>query len=223
MRIPLARYGRREIVLFGGGSAVLVAVCFATGVPWLAPVPAFLLLFTLYFFRDPERSIPGGEDVVVAPADGKVVAITDVEDEEYIGGPAKRIDIFLAVYSVHVNRVPLAGEVRYVKDRDGFCHNATKLDAGGTNKARSVGFVAKKGGFPFLVRPIVGSIARRIVCPVSEGDVFARGERFGMIKFGSRTQLSIPASIPFDVKVKVGDRVRGGASVIGVIGEARAT
>ncbi|MHC4470771.1 MAG: phosphatidylserine decarboxylase [Planctomycetota bacterium] len=219
MRIPLARYGRKEIVLFGGVAAVLVVLCPLLGALWLAPLPALFLLFVLYFFRDPERRIPEGDGVVVAPADGKVIGITDVEDEEHIGGPAKRIDIFLAVYNVHVNRAPLAGEVDFLADRDGYYHSAFKPDAAGGNKARLVGFTAARGGFPFLVRQIVGSVARRIVSPVKEGDRLARGERFGMIKFGSRTALSIPADVPFDVKVKIGDRVRGGASVLGVIRE----
>jgi len=220
MRIPLTGYGVKELVLYGGGALVLLILSIYAGWPWLAPVPALALVFVISFFRDPEREIPEGEGVVVAPADGRIISIEDVEEEEHICGPARRIDIFLAVYNVHVNRAPLAGEVSFVADRDGYYHSAFKPAAAGKNKARLVGFTAEKGGFPVLVRQIVGSVARRIVSPVREGDRFRRGERFGMIKFGSRTSLSIPADVPFDVKVEIGDRVRGGATVLGVIREA---
>jgi phosphatidylserine decarboxylase len=217
MRIPLARYGLREIVLFGGGSLVATVALSVFGPVWLVPIPAFFLVFTLYFFRDPTRKIPEGEGVIVAPADGRVMAITDVPNEEFIDGPAKRIDIFLAVYNVHVNRMPLPGEVKHVGDRDGPYLSALKIEAGEKNAARTLGVVADEGGFRFMVRPIVGAIARRIVCPVSVGDRFSRGERFGMIKFGSRTQIAIPADVPFDVRVEVGDKVQGGLTVLGVV------
>lgn len=217
MRIPLARYGLREIVLFGAGSLVATVALAVFGPVWLIPIPAFFLVFTLYFFRDPTRTIPEGEGVIVAPADGRVMAITDVPNEEFIDGPAKRIDIFLAVYNVHVNRMPLPGEVKHVGDRDGPYLSALKIEAGEKNAARTLGVVADEGGFRFMVRPIVGAIARRIVCPVRVGDRFARGERFGMIKFGSRTQIAIPADVPFDVRVEVGDKVQGGLTVLGVV------
>jgi phosphatidylserine decarboxylase len=176
-----------------------------------------LLLFTIWFFRDPTRRIPDEPGAVVAPADGKIVRIEEMEEEEFIGGPATRIDIFLAVYNVHVNRASLAGEVRYLADRDGPYLNAMNLAAGAENKAKTIGFVAEDGGFRFVVRQIVGAVARRIVCDAREGERYGRGERIGMIKFGSRTQLSISKAAEFEVRVKVGDRVRGGATVLGVI------
>jgi len=217
MRIPLARYGRKEIVLFGGGSLVAGVALVILGFWPFASIPLVVLSFVLYFFRDPERQVPDGDGVVVAPADGKVIAISEVPEEEFIDGPALRIDIFLRVYDVHVNRMPLPGEVHYIADRDGPFLNAMKIRAGEENAARTVGMVADEGGFKFVVRPIVGAIARRIVCPVSEGDRFSRGERFGMIKFGSRTQLAIPIDVPFDVRVKVGDKVQGAKTVLGVV------
>jgi phosphatidylserine decarboxylase len=217
MRIPLARYGRREVVLYGGASVVAGVVLVLTGLWYVAFLPLLGLLFVLFFFRDPERRVPEGAGVVVAPADGKVIAIREVEHEEYLDGPALRIDIFLAVTNVHVNRMPLPGEVAYVADRDGPYLSALKIEAGDENRARTVGLIAEEGGFPFVVRPIVGAIARRIVCPVEKGDRFARGERFGMIKFGSRTQLAIPADVPFDLAVKVGDKVQGAKTVLGIV------
>ena len=217
MRIPLARYGLREILLFGGGSLGATIAFALTGLWFLIPVGLFGVAFVLYFFRDPERAVPEGAGVVVAPADGKVIAITEVPQEEFIEGPALRIDIFLAVYNVHVNRTPIAGEVAYVADRDGPFLNALKIKAGDENAARTVGFVADEGGFRYVVRPIVGAIARRIVCPVVKGDKFGRGERFGMIKFGSRTQIAIPVNVPFDVRVKVGDKVQGAKTILGIV------
>jgi len=216
MRIPLTPYGLKELLLYGGGTLLLAAACFPLGVPWLAVVPGFLFLFVLSFFRDFDRKIPGGEGVIVSPADGKIDRICEVEDEEFIGGRALRIDIFLAVYSVHVNRMPLAGEVQYTAYEEGVYRNAINPDCAEVNQNRTIGMIADDGGFRVVVRQIVGAIARRIVSPVSEGDRFARGERFGMIKFGSRTQFSIAADVPFEVKVSVGDRVKGGATVLGI-------
>lgn len=218
MRIPLTRYGAREILLFGGGSVIAIIACLGLGVPWLAPLPALLLLAILSFFRDPSREIPTAEGVVVAPADGKIVAMSELPGEEYLKGPVRRIDIFLAVYNVHVNRAPLAGEVLYTADRDGTYLSALGLDAGDENRARTIGFVATEGGTPFLVRQIVGAIARRIVTAVAKGDQVRRGQRIGMLKFGSRTQFALPANVPFDCRVKVGDKVKGGSTVLGYLG-----
>ncbi len=218
MWIPVTPYGGSTLLLFGGVSAAGVAACVLLGVPWLAPVPAFVLLATLAFFRDPPRRIPDEPGVVVAPADGKIVAVTELEREEFIDGPAVRIDIFLAVYNVHVNRAPLPGTVRSVVHRSGPSINALDLAAGDKNEARCIGFEADEGGFRFVVRQIVGAIARRIVTGVSPGDHLGRGQRFGMLKFGSRTQLSIPKGAGLTLAVKVGDRVRGGSSVLGRVG-----
>ena len=217
MRVPLTLYGLKEILLFGGCFALLTALAIVLGAPWLAPIPALGLVFVLSFFRDPNRRIPSEEGLVVSPADGKVVAITDLDDEEFIEGPAKRIDIFLAVYHVHINRAPIAGEVAYIKHRDGPYLNAMKISAGAENEAKSVGIRADQG-FRYLVRQIVGAVARRIVTATEEGDRLARGQRFGMLKFGSRTQLSIPADVPFTVDVEVGDIVKAGETVLGRIG-----
>ncbi len=209
-------YGLKEILLFGGCFASLAALAVLTGWPWLAAIPVLGVVFVLSFFRDPTRRIPMEEGLVVAPADGKVVAITDLDDEEFIEGPAKRIDIFLAVYNVHVNRAPIAGKVGYIKHRDGPYLNALNISAGAKNQAKSVGITAD-AGFRYLVRQIVGAVARRIVTAVREGDRLDRGQRFGMLKFGSRTQLSIPADVPFTIDVKVGDIVKGGETVLGRI------
>lgn len=217
MKLPLTVYGVREILLAGVLGAAAIAICVLAGVPLLAIVPGLIMLAVLAFFRDPTRRIPDEAGAVVSPADGKIVAITEVPTEEYLERPALRIDIFLSVHNVHVNRAPLAAEVAYIADRDGPALNALKIEAGEQNRAKTVGFVAADGDFPFLVRQIVGAIARRIVCATNVGDRLDLGQRFGMLKFGSRTQLALPADVAFDVRVKVGDKVRGGATVLGTV------
>jgi phosphatidylserine decarboxylase len=191
--------------------------------PAAASAPALLALFTLWFFRDPERAIPPGDEVIVSPADGTVADIEEVDEPEYLGGKALRVGIFLSVFNVHVNRTPLAGTVAMVKYRPGKYLAAFNDKASTDNEANSVGLETtfKNGdGTPLrvLVKQIAGLIARRIVCACSESQQLQRGERFGMIKFGSRTELYLPTGTVSDLRVKVGDKVRGGATVIGILG-----
>ena len=117
-----------------------------------------------------------------------------------------------------MNRAPVAGEVKYIESRDGAFLNALHMEAGERNRARSIG-IAADAGHPVLVRQIVGAIARRLVCRAKVGDRLELGERFGMMKFGSRTQVAIPADLSFTARVKVGDRVRGGSTILGIVGE----
>jgi len=214
------RYGFREvllaIVVFGGGAAALAI--YAS--PWAAIAPAVPLLFTLYFFRDPRRVSPGDENTIVSPADGKVVDIEEVDEPEVIGGKAVRVGIFLSILDVHLNRAPLAGRVNYVKYRPGKFLAAFNRKASAENESNTVGLETDiaTGGKPLLlkVKQISGIIARRIVCACNEGNKLARGERFGMIKFGSRTELYLPVGAA-ELAVGIGDKVRGGRTVIGTV------
>ena len=179
--------------------------------PWLALVPAGLILFTLYFFRDPHRRIPEGKDLVVSPADGRVTDIEVMEEDEVTGQTMRRVGIFLSVFDVHVNRMPAEGRVLFTAAHDGTYHDARSPMASTHNAARTWGFDC--GGTMLVVRQITGAIARRIVPWALLGDRLARGQHFGMIRFGSRTEIYLP--LDAEVSVAVGQHVLGGETVIG--------
>jgi phosphatidylserine decarboxylase len=179
--------------------------------PWLVVVPVGLILFTLYFFRDPRRRIPEGKDLVVSPADGRVTDIETMEETEVTGQTMRRIGIFLSVFDVHVNRMPAEGRVLYTAAHDGTYHDARSPMASTHNAARTWGFDC--GGTMLVVRQITGAIARRIVPWALLGDRLARGQHFGMIRFGSRTEIYLP--LDAEVAVAVGQHVRGGETIVG--------
>jgi phosphatidylserine decarboxylase len=212
----ITRYGRREAVLFSVASVGLAGLAWLLHPP-LAVIPAVLLLFVLSFFRDPERRTPPDERTLVSPADGTVTDVTTAREESYLLTEATRIGIFLSVFDVHVNRSPVAGRVEHVSYRPGRFRNAMDAEAcSKENEANLVG-IRGDGGVRVLVKQIAGTIARRIVCPLEVGASLRRGERFGMIKFGSRTELFVPADLPFELRVHVGEHVKGGETVIGVL------
>lgn len=182
-----------------------------TWFPWLAALGIGLILFTLYFFRDPHRHVPEGKDLVVSPADGRVTDIEVMEENEVTGQTMRRVGIFLSVFDVHVNRMPAAGRVLYTAAHDGTYHDARSPMASTHNAARTWGFDC--GGTMLVVRQITGAIARRIVPWALLGDRLARGQHFGMIRFGSRTEIYLP--LDAEVSVAVGQHVRGGESIIG--------
>ena len=191
---------------------VLVALTTAAWhwVPWLAAVGAGLIAFTLYFFRDPKRVIPQGPGLYVSPADGKVTDILEMVETEVTGQKMRRIGIFLSVFDVHVNRTPAAGRVVYTAEHPGTYHDARSPMASTHNAARTWGFDCD--GRTIVVRQITGAIARRIVPWALLGDKLERGGHFGMIRFGSRTEVFLP--LEASVSVAVGEHVKGGASVI---------
>ncbi len=180
-------------------------------------VAAFLWLFTLAFFRNPKRTPAGGLDCLIAPADGVVSDITEVDEPDFLGAKAVRIGIFLSVFDVHVNRSPVAGTISYARYTPGKFLDARHPDVSHANEANSIGIdVAPETatGLRVLVRQLSGLIARRIICTHGIGDTIGRGELYGMIKFGSRTELWMPREYPHTVTVKVGDRVKCGETVI---------
>jgi len=178
--------------------------------PLLSLVVAGMLLFTLYFFRDPERELPTDDSLAVAPADGVVVEISEVEETEFLNCKVRRVGIFLSVFDVHVNRAPIAGEITHSEPFTGRYLDARNPDSAKLNARRT--WVIKGPKASVVVRQITGAIARRI-CPwMQVGDSVARGERFGMIRFGSRTEVDF--SMDAEILVKLGDRVQGGATAI---------
>ena len=215
MRIPLAGYGIRELALFGG-AAVGGIVLSAIFLWYLVPVFAAGLLGVLFFFRDPERRVPADEDALVSPADGKVVQVDEVEEPEFLGGRAHRVAIFMSPLNVHVNRAPCDGEVEAVVHRPGRYLAAYRTDASDCNERTSVLLRDAVGGRTrVLVRQIAGVLARRIVCDAQKGERLARGQRFGMVKFGSRAEVYVPVAAGFACAVRVGQRVRAGETILG--------
>lgn len=172
-----------------------------------------LLLFVMFFFRNPSRKIPEGDNLVISPADGTVMSVEKIDEPNFMEGEAQRVSIFLSVFNVHINRAPIEGTIKYINYRHGKFIPAFKSHASEINERNSVGIQGKQ--IKVLVHQITGFIARRIVCWVKEGDNVVKGQRFGLIKFGSCTEIIVPLNV--DVQVKPGDKVRGGKTIIGVI------
>lgn len=210
-------YGRREVVLYGG-SCVAAAIACLFVEPWISVVPSLGAVAIAAFFRDPHRVVPREPGCVVSPADGRVADVEEVDEAEYLGGRAVRIGIFLSVFNVHVNRAPAAGTVESVRYRPGRFRSAFTEESTRHNESNSVG-IRTGEGWRLLVRQVSGAVARRIVCAVREGDAIERGQRIGMIKFGSRTEIFLPVDRVTELRVRVGDVVRGGSSVLALARE----
>ena len=177
---------------------------------WLSLVFVALILYTLAFFRDPDRSDPADQRAVVAAADGTVADIEEIDENEFLKAPSKRIGIFLSIFDVHTNRAPVAGRIAFQQFRKGLFFDARRPECSEKNEAMTWAFQNPRA--TIVVRQLTGAIARRIVGWAKVGDELKRGERFGMIRFGSRTEVYLP--IDAEILVKVGDHVKGGASVI---------
>ena len=217
MSLPIAKEGWPII-----GSVFVIGLCsYAAGrfffVPafiWFSWLAFGFSLFSLYFFRDPDRETPSGDDLVICPADGTVLDITDVEEPGFIKGKATRISIFMSVANVHVNRMPVSGTVEYIHYNPGKFELAWREKASELNEQNSIGITSD--GRKYLVRQIAGYVARRIVCKAKEGMEFQAGQRFGLIRFGSRVDLFFaPESL--DIKVKPGQAVTAGLTILGTI------
>jgi phosphatidylserine decarboxylase len=221
MRIPLAPAGCREMIIL-----TLLLACPAGGFyalaasghrwAWLAGgLMSMLWVGGLAFFRDPDRRSPRESGILIAPADGKVVEISKLETHPDIGGPATRIGIFLSVFDVHVNRSPCSGIVRRVSYKPGQYLDARDPNSGQLNEANTIVIEPddpSKG--PIVVRQIAGLIARRIICSVKVGDHVELGQRIGLIKFGSRTELITTAGSGYTPVVAIGDRAYGALTVM---------
>jgi phosphatidylserine decarboxylase len=224
MRIPITKYGMPQVAVFPS-LCVLAMAIIAFLVPisllfWLIEsVLAVVLIWMLSFFRDPYRQIPAGDNLILSPADGTISDIEVVDESSIIGGPATRIGIFLSIFSVHINRTPCAVRIEKITYRKGLFINALDRDCGKVNESNNIGMVRLKKPYDkMLVRQISGAIARRIVCDAEQGQEFTGGAIFGMIKFGSRTELYLPAGCGAKIAVKVGDKVNAGLTILAEYG-----
>lgn len=179
----------------------------------LAGISGLLGLMIGFFFRDPDRTIPAGDGLILSAGDGRVVAIEDMDHEQFIGGRAIQISVFLSILNVHVNRIPLSGTVRFRRHVRGSYRLAHKDAASLDNEQMVLGVESDAGRI--VVKQIVGFIARRIVCHVQEGDSVQAGQKFGLIRFGSRVDVILPHHAT--VTAKIGDRVKGGETILGVL------
>jgi len=192
---------------------VMVAAVFLGFFPvigWFAPIVGLLGLAMALFFRDFPRTITAAPNEVVSPADGTVVAIEDLDESPHYDGPTRRVSIFLSVFNAHLNRAPYPGTVTAVKYLPGAFKDARLPETSQVNESNAVWMDTEKG--PITIRQISGAVARRIVCPVGEGTVLAKGEKFGMIRFGSRTELYLPAGT--EVTVALNQSVHAGTTVM---------
>ncbi len=217
-RLGFARHGFAEMTLFTLAFLFLGGACVAAAleVHWLFWIPLFALslveLEIITFFRNPERVIPTEAGVLFSPADGTITNIEEVDEPEM--GKALRISMFLSIFNVHVNRCPLAGEVVDVRYFPGAYLDARSADSAVRNEQLWIDMVEPVSRRPIRVKQISGAIARRIVCWLKPGDVLAKGERIGMIKLGSRTDVLIPAGAAREICIKIGDKVAGGTTVL---------
>lgn len=188
----------------------LVTIGFYFINPYLAVVPGILLLFVAFFFRNPRRVIPGETGLLISPADGVIMDISEIDEDKFLKSKAVRVSIFLSVFNVHLNRCPMDGEIKYRSYRPGKMIPAFKSHASDINEKNYVGI--ENNGLRIMVTQITGFIARRIVCWVNEGDRVSRGDVFGLIKFGSCTEIIVPTEV--DIMVSKGDKVVGGETII---------
>ena len=207
----------REGLIFIAIAALLTAGAFALAVTrrswslWLVAIVLLLLaLWVAYFFRDPERSGERGSSLVVSPADGKLIMITEIDEPNFVRGRATRLSIFMNVFNVHVNRYPVDGAISYVHYNEGKFLNAAAEKSSLENEQMSVGI--ESGKHRILVRQIAGLIARRIVTYSKQGDTARQGERMGIIRFGSRVDVFIPTDSR--VRAKLGDITTAGVTVL---------
>jgi phosphatidylserine decarboxylase len=219
MRIPLTKYGWPQVVVYPVVVLVAMVILLPATIPFLpfwavilleAPLAA-LLIFSLMFFRDPHRLSPSDENLLLAPADGEVTDIEVVEENDFIGEVALRVGIFLNIFNTHINRAPCNVKVEKIAYKKGKFKNAMNPQSGRVNESNDLGLIRTDSPKDRLVvRQISGAIARRIVCDKTQGQELSGGEKFGMIKFGSRTELYVPVRENAKCLVKIGDKVKAG-------------
>ncbi len=219
VRLSITPMGYTEILLYGGGLA-LIAAGLAGRWPWAAVPPILLAAFVVWFFRDPHRTIPTGPGLLVAPADGVVTHVEELHEAGVWDGPAVKISIYLSLFSVHLNRVSERARLLEVYHLPGEHRNTFDPRSAEVNEQyRTLWESLDPPYLRFLVKQVAGPLVSSIVCAVGPGEVLPRGSRFGMIKFGSRTELYLPKHPGLCLTVRVGDRVRAGTSVVARLSE----
>jgi phosphatidylserine decarboxylase len=212
--MPLARWGLCELLLVGTPLLAATIALVFTPAWYLAIAPAVLFVLVAWFFRDPPRHIPTAPGLIVSPADGKLVEVTPLDYHDFIGGPAVRIGIFLTIFNVHINRAPCRARVVKLHYSPGKFLNALDPESAIVNENLWIGLEEDEAPYRRIVcRQISGLIARRIVCDLRPGQLVERGEKFGMIKLGSRTELILPAE-GLTVTARVGQWLKSGCDVI---------
>ncbi len=223
MRISLTKYGWPQVIVFPAAVVTAMVIYLLTGAKslplWVSlsveSILTAVLIFVLAFFRDPYRAVPPANNLLLAPADGKVTDIEIVEEAGHIGEPALRIGIFLSIFDVHINRAPCNVKVERITYRKGEYKNAMNPVSGRVNESNTLELVRTDSpNDKLIVRQISGAIARRIVCRTSRGRQLTGGEKFGMIKFGSRTELYVPAGENVKCLVRKGDKVKAGLTAL---------
>jgi phosphatidylserine decarboxylase len=203
---PVVKEGMPYIIAL----AIVTAVVAYFHLLW-SLVPGALLLFVTFFFRNPCRCIPAESGIIVSPADGRVMSVTEVYEDQFIKGPARKVNIFLSVFDVHINRIPICGTIKYQQYIKGRFLPAWREEVSAENERHTLGI--ENDSMKVLVTQIAGIIARRIISWVTVGDELCQGERYGLIKFGSSTEVTVPMNV--EILVKKGDRVKGGETIIG--------
>ncbi|MCE9607528.1 MAG: phosphatidylserine decarboxylase family protein [Planctomycetia bacterium] len=213
-RLPFARWGLAELVLMGVPLTLLTIGLALSPYWYLAIAVGVVLGWVISFFRDPSRVVPVGPGLVVAPADGTIAEITRLDHDPFIGGPAVRIGIFLSIFNVHLNRSPIDARVARLRYHPGKFLNALNPESAILNENMVIGLEETTAPYrKLVVRQIAGLFARKIVCDLKPGQEVRRGERFGMIKLGSRTEIILPDEAGLEITVKVGDKVQAGSTL----------
>jgi phosphatidylserine decarboxylase len=209
-QIPVAKEGY-PFIIFSAFATITAALL---EYEFFAVLLLFLTGFVFYFFRDPERVVPDGEDVVVSPADGKIILVEKMFDDRFVNEHVYKVSIFMSIFDVHVNRLPFSGEVEKIQYKAGSFY-AANTDQGGLSNEHCALILSTPKNFHYAVVQVAGLVARRIVCWVEKGDTVARGSRFGIIRFGSRVDIYLPQQM--QLEVRSGQRVRAGETIIGYI------
>jgi phosphatidylserine decarboxylase len=212
--LMITKYGLTTFLFCTAFSVVLLLIGLIINSPWvkypILIIAIMFFLFCLIFFRDPDRKSPNRDDVILSPADGEIVIIKDILEEEFIHEESTQISIFMSPLNVHVNRIPISGKVEMMKYIKGEYLVAWYEKADKRNERTEIGINCSYG--KMMYTQVAGFVARRIVCPLQEGDIVKMGERFGMIKFGSRSDVFAPKK--WKLKVKLGDKVTAGETIL---------